>query len=99
MGDQQPVVPAQAAPVPTRQIESNTVAGNPSPDKIIIFQWEGQPAYCADEGIDGANCRGDGSSWIGQGTYKDYMDPGSPICIAGEPGCKLPEFFPADIRG
>ncbi|MCY1351343.1 hypothetical protein D9M69_376070 [compost metagenome] len=99
LGDQQPVVPAQAAPVPTRQIESNTVAGNPSPDKIIIFQWEGQPAYCADEGIDGANCRGDGSSWIGQGTYKDYMDPGSPICIAGEPGCKLPEFFPADIRG
>lgn len=81
------------------QIESVTVAGNPSPDKIVIFQYEGKPAYCADEGIDGPNCRGDAATWIGQGIYKQYMDPGSPICIAGEADCKLPEYFPTDIRG
>ncbi|WP_017519997.1 hypothetical protein ACQCLI_32175 (plasmid) [Pseudomonas nitroreducens] len=76
-----------------------TRAGNYGPDKIVIFQWEGQPAYCADEGIDGANCHGDGSAFIGAGTHEDYMDKGSSICIAGEPGCQLPQYFPADIRG
>lgn len=76
-----------------------TRAGNYSRDKIVIFQWEGKPAYCADEGDDGVNCHGDGSAFIGAGTHEDYMDPGSPICIAGEPGCRLPQYFPADIRG
>ena len=88
----------QPQPQP-QQILSGTPAGNPSPDKIIIFQYDGQPAYCADEGVDGPNCRGDAASWIGQGTYKDYMDPQSSICIAAEPGCTLPKYFPADIRG
>lgn len=76
-----------------------TRAGNYGPDKIVIFQWEGQPAYCADEGDDGVNCHGDGSAFIGSGTHEDYMDKGSSICIAGEPGCQLPQYFPADIRG
>jgi len=80
-------------------IESQTVAGNPAPDKIIIFQFDGKPAYCADEGIDGPNCRGDGSAFIGQGTYKDYKDDGSEICIAGEPDCRLPRYFPDGIKG
>lgn len=76
-----------------------TRAGNYGPDKIVIFQFDGKPAYCADEGIDGPNCHGDASSWIGAGTHEDHMDPGSSICIAGEPGCQLPQYFPADIRG
>ncbi|MCU1738498.1 MULTISPECIES: hypothetical protein [unclassified Pseudomonas] len=92
-------IASQNRTTPTRQIESHTVAGNPAPDKIVIFQWEGKPAYCADEGQDGPNCRGDGSAFIGQGTYKDYLDPESEICIAGEPDCKLPQYFPADARG
>ena len=83
----------------TQQLKSGTPAGNPAPDQIIIFQFDGQPAYCADEGVDGPNCRGDAASWIGQGTYKDYMDPQSSICIATEPDCKLPKYFPEDIRG
>ncbi|HEY0286628.1 MAG TPA: hypothetical protein VGC62_06395 [Pseudomonas sp.] len=90
-----------SAPVPSAsgKFESNTVAGNPSKEKIVIFQFDGQPAFCADEGADGPNCRGDGSSFIGQGTYKDFMDESSPLCIAGEAGCKLPQYFPADLRG
>lgn len=76
-----------------------TRAGNYGPDKIVIFLFDGKPAYCADEGIDGPNCHGDASSFIGSGTHLDNMDPGSPICIAGEPGCQLPQYFPADIRG
>lgn len=76
-----------------------TRAGNYGPDKIVIFLFDGKPAYCADEGIDGPNCHGDASSWIGAGTHEDHMDPGSSICIAGEPGCQLPQYFPADIRG
>ncbi|MPR02127.1 hypothetical protein F0169_08550 [Pseudomonas sp. MAFF 212408] len=88
-----------AATTPTQTLESHTVAGNPSADKIVIFQYEGQPAYCADEGQDGPNCHGDASAFIGQGTYKDYMDEGSALCIAGEAGCVLPDYFPADVRG
>lgn len=84
---------------PTSRPSQLTRAGNYSRDKIVIFQWEGKPAYCADEGDDGVNCRGDGSAFIGAGTHEDYMDPGSSICIAGEPGCQLPQYFPADIKG
>lgn len=82
-----------------RQIQSRTQAGNPATDKIIIFQYDGQPAYCADEGEDGVNCRGDASAFIGSGTYQDFMDADSPICIAGEQNCKLPKYFPTDIKG
>ncbi|TWC53075.1 hypothetical protein FBY04_114107 [Pseudomonas sp. SJZ080] len=92
-------VDTQATAPQARQFESRTVAGNPSPEQVIIFQWEGQPAYCADEGADGANCHGDGSAFIGQGSHKDYMDSGSALCIAGEPDCKLPQYFPEDVRG
>ncbi|WP_457792809.1 hypothetical protein [Pseudomonas syringae] len=91
--------PLSPAPSTSGKFESNTVAGNPSKEKIVIFQFDGQPAYCADEGADGPNCRGDGSSFIGQGTYKDYMDENSALCIAGEVGCTLPQYFPADLRG
>lgn len=91
--------PVQAAASEPREIDSVTVAGNPSASQIVIFQFDGKPAYCADEGEDGANCRGDASSFIGMGTHKDYMDPDSALCIAGEPGCVLPQFFPADIKG
>lgn len=84
---------------PTSRPGQLTRAGNYSIEKIVIFQFDGKPAYCADEGIDGPNCHGDASSWIGAGTHEDYMDPGSSICIAGEPGCHLPQHFPADIRG
>lgn len=93
------VMSAQAMADSKHGIGSQTIAGNPSPDKIIIFQYDGQPAYCADEGIDGANCRGDAATWLGQGTYRDYMDEGSQVCIAHEPGCRLPKFFPSDVRG
>lgn len=98
----QPELPPTAAPSQAseaREIDSVTVAGNPSPSQIVIFQFDGKPAYCADEGEDGANCRGDASAFIGMGTHKDYMDPESPLCIAGESGCVLPEYFPKDIRG
>lgn len=93
------VAPVQAAASEPREIDSVTVAGNPSPSQIVIFQFDGKPAYCADEGEDGANCRGDASAFIGMGTHKDYMDPDSALCIAGETGCVLPQFFPADIKG
>ncbi len=92
--------PAAVTPsAPVRQFASNTVAGNPGTDQVIIFQFDGKPAYCADEGADGANCHGDSAAFIGQGSYKDYMDPDSSLCIAGENDCTLPQFFPADIRG
>lgn len=86
-------------PAASDQVENQTVAGNPSADKIIIFQFEGKPAYCADEGVDGPNCRGDAASWIGAGTYKEFMDADSATCIAGEANCRVPQYFPADIRG
>ncbi|MBF6622339.1 MAG: hypothetical protein ITG05_02335 [Pseudomonas stutzeri] len=81
------------------QSVTRTRAGNLAPDRIVIFKWEGLPAYCADEGDDGINCRGDGASFIGSGTYEDFMDAGSSVCIAGEPGCQLPQYFPDDVRG
>lgn len=91
--------PATTQASPAAEAGSRTRAGNPGTGKIIIFQFEGQPAYCADEGEDGVNCRGDSSAFIGSGSYQDFMDPGSAICIAGEPDCKLPDYFPADVRG
>lgn len=93
------------ASVPTAQrsqpqeAEQRTIAGNLPQNKIVIFQFEGQPAFCADEGEDGVNCHGDASAFIGQGTYKDFMDVGSTVCIASEPGCKMPQYFPEDIKG
>jgi hypothetical protein len=100
--------PSMEMPMRTESMESHngaatagtaTVAGNPSPTQIIIFQWDGQPAYCSDQGIDGPVCSGDGSSFIGRGTYQDFMDEGSTICIAGEPDCQLPQYFDPDAKG
>jgi hypothetical protein len=83
---------------------SATPAGNPSSTQIVIFQYAGpqgaEPAYCADEGADGVMCRSDSSPEIGRGTYKDFMIPGSPICMAGAAGCIVPKTFDASkVKG
>jgi hypothetical protein len=71
-----------------------THAGNLTPDKIVIFKWEDQPACCADEGSDGVStatvtARHSSGPALMRITW---TQPARPASLANQSACYLNTF-------